>query len=103
MVERLEDDGRARLELGEDTVDVDRPAERLGLPGKVGRVGARIDRVTVADEPEGRETKRARADQPLDVVGRDQILEAIRLLPAYDERLLLPVSGEEFFRVDRLD
>jgi hypothetical protein len=55
------------------------------------------------DEPEGGKAKRARADQPLGVCGREQIVEAIPLLPPDDERLLLPIAGEEVLGLDRLD
>ena len=68
VVERLKDDRRAVLELGEDAVDVDRPAERLRAPAEVDRVRLRLEHGPLADEPERREAQRARADQPLDVL-----------------------------------
>jgi hypothetical protein len=95
VVQGLEDDRRPVLELGQDAVDVDRPAEGDRAPTEVDRVRGGLEYCALPDEPERGEADRARADQPLDVLGREQVAEASRLLPVDDERLLLPVAGEE--------
>ena len=93
-VQRLEDDRRARLPLGEDAGDVHRLREG-GPPGDVGGVGADVELPTLAHQPESGIADRRGADQPLDVGLGEEVVEAARLVPRDDERPLLPMLGEE--------
>ena len=93
-VQRLEDDGGARLPLGEDAGDVHRLREG-GPPGDVGGVGADVELPTLAHQPESGIADRRGADQLLDVGLGEEVVEAARLVPRDDERPLLPMLGEE--------
>jgi hypothetical protein len=97
VVERLQDDGRARVELGEHAADISRPGEGIRSPRQVGRVVADVQLCALFDEPEGRVPNAAGADEPLDGGEREQVVETPRLVPRYDERPLLPVVAEEVF------
>jgi hypothetical protein len=61
------------------------------------------DPLALLDEPEGRVADSSGADEPLDVGFGQEDVEAPRLLPGDDERLLLPVPAEEVFGRDRVD
>ena len=101
-VERLEDDRRPGLPLGEDARDVHGARERRA-PGDVAAVLADGELPAFADEPEGRIPDRGGADEPLDVRFREQVVEAAALVSRHDERALLPVLVEERRGVDRVE
>jgi hypothetical protein len=102
-VERLEHDRRAAFELLEDPVDVGRPGERRRPPAEVDGVVADLDPLALLDETEGRVADPRRADEPLDIRLREEAVEARRLAARDDERLSLPMLGEELLGRDRLD
>jgi hypothetical protein len=56
-----------------------------------------------ADEAEGRKAQAARLEQPLDLLGGQQVVVASRLVARNDEWPALPVVGEELALLDRLD
>ena len=99
VVQRLEDDRRALGERRGDAVGVGRSGELGRPPGNVRRILRERDLRAGLDQAEAREAQAAGADQPLDVSGREQVVEATLLPPRDDERLLLPVPVEEL--VDR--
>jgi hypothetical protein len=47
--------------------------------------------------------KPARAEKPLDVGDREEVVEPLRFVPRDDERLLLPVLAEKLLGRDRVD
>jgi hypothetical protein len=94
-VQALEDDRGARFELGQDPVDVGRRREGLGAPGNVDGVVVEPDLRALLDETERRIADSRRADEPLNIGFGQEAVEAPRLRPGDDERLLLPVAAEE--------
>jgi hypothetical protein len=67
VVEPLEHEGRACLELGEHPSDVGGAAERLRPPRDVLRVGADLELLFRLDEAEAGVPQASRAQKPLDV------------------------------------
>jgi hypothetical protein len=102
-VQPLEDERRPRLELREDAADVRGPAERRRPPGDALRVGVDVEFRAGLDEAKRGVAKAARAEKPLDVGGGEEVVETAFLGAGDDERLLLPVLGEEVLGRDRLD
>jgi hypothetical protein len=102
-VQPLEDERGACLELGEDAADVGRPVEGCGPPRDAGRVRAELELRPCLDEAEAGVAKAARADEPLDVRDGEEVVETAALRARNDERLLLPVLGEELLGGDRVD
>ena len=91
----MQDDRRARLESLEHAVDIGAGGERGRPPAQVGRVVADLDLLALLDEAEGGIANAGGADESLDVRLREQRVEALRLAARDDERLLLPMLGEE--------
>ncbi|MEX2464770.1 MAG: hypothetical protein WD428_02725 [Gaiellaceae bacterium] len=102
-MQALEDDRGAGFELGHDSVDLGRPREGRRPPGDVDGVVVEPDLRALLDETEGGEADSRRADEPLDVRLGEERVEAARLLPGDDERLLLPVPAQELFGGNRVD
>jgi hypothetical protein len=75
-VEPLEHDRRTGPEGGGDPVGVGRARERVRPPGEVARVLTEPDLPAFPDQPEGGVAEPARADQPLDVRDREEVVEA---------------------------
>ena len=94
-VERLEDDRRAGLPLGEDARNVGGARERRAPRDVVACTSPTIELAALLHQPERRVANRGRADEPLDVGLGEQVVEATRLVPRDDERPPLPVLGEE--------
>ena len=101
-VQRLEDDRGAGLPLRDDAPDVRGLRERRA-PRHVLRVGAQVELSALADESERRVADRRRADEPLDVSLREEVVEAARLAAGDDERLPLPVLREERLGADGIE
>jgi hypothetical protein len=83
-VERLEDDRGAGLPRGEDAGNVGGVRERRA-PRDVGRVVADVELAAFLNEPEAGVADRRRADQPFDVVLREQVVEATLLVAGDDQ------------------
>ena len=102
-VQRLEDDRRAVLELGEHPLDLGGARERRRPPGDIRRVGRDVELRAGLREPEARIAQTAGREKPLDVSDREEVAEAPLLGPRDDERLLLPVAVEELLGGDRVE
>jgi hypothetical protein len=98
VVQRLQHDGGARLELAEYARDVRRPREGVRSPRQVGRVVLEGDLLARPDQPERRIANSSRADEPLDVGLGEEVVETARLVARDDERLPFPPLGEELIR-----
>ena len=101
VVEALKDDRRAALELLEHAVHLGDAGERRRPPGEIARVAG--DRLARLDEPERRLADPRLGDQTLDVPRGEEVVEAAFLPARDDERLPLPVVGEEPLGFERLD
>jgi hypothetical protein len=97
-VQRLQHDGGARLELAQYARDVRRSGERVRSPRQVGRVVLEGNLLARPDEAERWIANSTRADEPLDVGLREEVVEAARLVACDDERVPFPLLGEELVR-----
>jgi hypothetical protein len=102
-LQRLEDDGRALLELRRDTLDAGRPREGLGRPRDVLGVVGEGDLLALLDDAEGRPAEPSFGYATLDLRDREQVAKAPLLIAGDEEGLLLPVFVEEAIRLDGLD
>jgi len=102
QVQTLEDDRRAILELRKDALNLGRPRERGRAPGKVRGVGGDLEPGSCLGEAEAGVPEPAGGKKPLDLGDRQEIVETTLLRPRDDERLLFPVSVEEFLGGDRI-
>jgi hypothetical protein len=98
VVQRLQHDGGARLELAQYARDVRRCGERVRSPRQVGRVVLEGNLLARPDETERWIANSTRADEPLDVGLREEVVEAARLVARDDERPPFPPLGEELVR-----
>jgi hypothetical protein len=99
----LENQRRARLERIQYAADLGRAAEGNRPPGQALRVGADLELLGGLDQAEGGVAQPAGADEPLDVGDRKEVVETTLPVPRGDERLPLPVLGEELLGRDRVD
>jgi hypothetical protein len=102
-LQRLEDDGRATLELRRDTLDAGRPREGLGRPRDVLGVVGEDDLLALLYDPEGRPAEPSVGYATLDLPDREQVVKAPLLVARDKEGLLLPALVEEAIRLDGLD
>jgi hypothetical protein len=84
LVECLEDDRGAGLPGREDAGNVGGVRERR-TPRDVGRVVADVELAALLNEPEAGVADRRRADQPFDVVLREEVVEATLLVAGDDQ------------------
>jgi hypothetical protein len=90
-VERLDDDRRSALELLGHAFDVRRAGEAGRPPRKRLRVGRDGDLLARLDDAEGRIAQAGRADEPLGLCERKQVVEAPGLVALDEQRPALPV------------
>jgi len=102
-VKSLKDERGACFKLREDAPDLRSAAEGRRPPGKAFRVRADVEFLTRFDQTKRWIAEASRAEKPLDVGNREEVVEASLLVARDDERLPLPVLGEELLRRDGLD
>jgi len=102
-LKRLEDDRRAALELGGDSLDPSRPGEGLRRPRDVLRIVAEHELLALLDDPERRISEASSGDAAFDLGDREQVVEAPLLVAWDEEGPPLPVLVEEPIGLDRLD
>src|SRR5215210_3979522 len=103
QVQALQHDRRAARPLLEHTIDGERAGERRRPPGNVDGVVANRELLARLHEAEAGVAQAARADETLDLVLREEVVEASRLVALDHERPALPVRGEELGLTDGLE
>ena len=102
-MERLQDDRRPALELLRDALDPSGAGERGRRPGDIFDVIAERQLLAFLDDAEGRVPKPAARYAPLDLLDRQEVVEAPLLVTRNEEGFLLPVLVEEPLGLDGPD